>query len=96
MLASRVDDQGDLARARCSAEGNVADADLDEKTVGRDFENDRKIDRPTGRLLRDVLVETGAVDWTKPLTGCLSGVGARRRRRHECSDCCRLGSARVR
>jgi len=44
MLASRVDDQGDLARARCSAEGNVADADLDEKTVGRDLENDRKID----------------------------------------------------
>jgi len=60
--------------ACCSTYGNVAGAHFDEKIARRDLENYRnKGPGPTARLLRDMLVETGAVDGTLLDVG--SGVG---------------------
>jgi SAM-dependent methyltransferase len=69
-----VADHGDVVSACCSTYGNVAGAHFDEKIARRDLENYRKKGPgPTARLLRDMLVETGAVDGTLLDVG--SGVG---------------------
>jgi len=61
--------------ACCSTYGNIAGAHFDEKIAKRDLENYRKNGPgPTARLLRDMLLETGAVDGTLLDVG--SGVGA--------------------
>src|SRR5215813_1595820 len=71
---SRVDDDGDLVSACCSTYGNVAGAHFDEKIARRDLENYRKKGPgPTARLLRDMLVDTGAADGT--LLDIGSGIG---------------------
>jgi magnesium-protoporphyrin O-methyltransferase len=60
--------------ACCSTYGNVASAHFDEKIARRDLENYRKKGPgPTARLLRDMLVNAGAVDGTLVDVG--SGVG---------------------
>jgi magnesium-protoporphyrin O-methyltransferase len=71
---SGVDDESDLVSACCSTYGNVAGAHFDEKIASRDLETYRKKGPgPTARLLRDMLVDTGAVDGTLLDVG--SGVG---------------------
>jgi magnesium-protoporphyrin O-methyltransferase len=60
--------------ACCSTYGNVAGAHFDEKIAKRDLESYRqKGPGPTARLLRDMLVDAGAVDGTLLDVG--SGVG---------------------
>jgi SAM-dependent methyltransferase len=60
--------------ACCSTYANVAGAYFDEKTARRDLESYRKKGAgPTARLLRDMLVDTGAVDGVLLDVG--SGVG---------------------
>ena len=60
--------------ACCSAYGNVADAHFDHKIAKRDLDKYRsKGPEPTARLLRDLLVGTGAVERTLLDVG--SGVG---------------------
>src|SRR5215510_14305633 len=60
--------------ACCSTYGNVAGAHFDQKIARRDLESYRKKGaRPTARLLRDMLVDTGAVDGVLLDVG--SGVG---------------------
>jgi len=60
--------------ACCSTYGNVAGAHFDEKIARRDLESYRKNGAgPTARLLRDMLVDTGAVDGVLLDVG--SGVG---------------------
>ena len=60
--------------ACCSTYGNVAGAYFDEKIAKRDLEKYRKKGPgPTARLLRDMLIETRAVDGTLLDVG--SGVG---------------------
>jgi magnesium-protoporphyrin O-methyltransferase len=60
--------------ACCSTYGNVAGAHFDEKIARRDLEKYRKKGPgPTARFLRDMLVDTGAVDGTLLDVG--SGVG---------------------
>jgi magnesium-protoporphyrin O-methyltransferase len=71
---SRADDEGDFVSACCSTYANVAGGQFDERIARRDLENYRKKGLgPTGRLLRDMLVDTGAVDGT--LLDLGSGVG---------------------
>src|SRR5436190_18979733 len=61
MPANRVDADGDTMSACCSSYGNVAGAHFDEKIAKRDLESYRKKGPgPTARLLRDLLVGTGA------------------------------------
>ncbi len=70
--ASRVD--GNDMSACCSTYGNVAGAHFDEKIAKRDLEGYRKKGPgPTARLLRDLLVGTGAVGGVVLDVG--SGVG---------------------
>jgi SAM-dependent methyltransferase len=60
--------------ACCSTYGKVAGAHFDEKIARRDLESYRKKGAgPTARLLRDMLVDTGAVDGVLLDVG--SGVG---------------------
>ena len=60
--------------ACCSTYGNVAGAHFDEKIARRDLESYRKKGAgPTARLLRDMLVDTGAVDGVLLDVG--SGIG---------------------
>src|SRR5262245_2844042 len=71
---SGVDNEGDLVTACCSTYRHIADAHFDEKIARRDLEKYRKKGPgPTARLLRDMLVDTGAVDGT--LVDIGSGVG---------------------
>jgi magnesium-protoporphyrin O-methyltransferase len=71
---SRVAHEGDFVSACCSTYGNVAGVHFDEKIARRDLENYRKKGPgPTARLLRDMLIATGAVDGTLLDVG--SGVG---------------------
>jgi magnesium-protoporphyrin O-methyltransferase len=73
-LASHLGIEGDLVGACCSTYGNVAGAHFDAKIARRDLENYRKKGPgTTARLLRDMLVDTGAVDGTLLDVG--SGVG---------------------
>jgi magnesium-protoporphyrin O-methyltransferase len=73
-LVNRVDGEGALVSACCSTYGNVAGAQFDEKIAKRDLANYRKRGPgPTARLLRDMLVDTGAVHGTLLDVG--SGVG---------------------
>ena len=60
--------------ACCSTYGNVAGAHFDEKIARRDLESYRKKGAgPSARLLRDMLVDTGAVDGVLLDVG--SGIG---------------------
>ena len=60
--------------ACCSTYGNVAGAHFDEKIARRDLESYRKNGAgPTARLLRDMLVDAGAVDGVLLDVG--SGIG---------------------
>ena len=72
--ASRVDGDGNDMSACCSTYGNVAGAHFDEKIAKRDLESYRKKGPgTTARLLRDLLVGTGAVGGVLLDVG--SGVG---------------------
>ena len=72
--ASRVDGDGNDMSACCSTYRNVAGAHFDEKIAKRDLASYRKKGPgPTARLLRDLLVGTGAVGGVVLDVG--SGVG---------------------